>query len=149
MAIPPFDKNGLLPIGVHDCSIEDIERIFSSLPNKDVRNKLFNNLLGYIENIKVAEIPCNHLLVDGSYVTDKEKPSDVDLALITPYDYTPETLTLAHYEVMHRDTVKSKYGFTLFHVFYESASLKEIIEYYQGVKAPRQHLKKGILRVGI
>mgnify|MGYP005748398841 CR=1 FL=1 len=149
LAIPNFNEHGFLPVGVYDCSLEELEQIFTNLPNKDIRKSHFNSLLGYIEQIKVAKIPCNHLLIDGSYVTNKEDPSDIDIAIITPYDFCPADMTQAYLEVMHKDIVKSKYGLNMFPVFYESESLREIIEFYQGVKPPRQNLKKGILKVRI
>ncbi|MFT9495828.1 DUF6932 family protein [Anaerosolibacter sp.] len=149
MPIPAFNENGLLPEGLYDCTIQELEDIFAKIPDMDVRRDLFDRLLKYIDQIKAAEIPCKHLIIDGSYVTTKEEPSDIDLAIITPFDYTPKTYTKDHYEVMFKDMVKKKYGFNVFPVFYEAGCLDEIIEFFKGIKPPNQNLRKGILRVRI
>ncbi|WP_162632683.1 DUF6932 family protein [Paraliobacillus zengyii] len=147
MPIPDLNKHGFLPEGVYDCSIEELEDIFTNIPNTHTRKKHFKSLLEYIEKIKSIKFPCYHLLIDGSYVTNKEEPSDIDIALITTLDFSPMDFKQSHLEVMHKELVKSKYGFNMYPVFYETESLREIINFYQGVKPPRQHLKKGILRV--
>ncbi|MFC7679122.1 DUF6932 family protein [Paenibacillus sp. GCM10028914] len=84
------DGNSLLPDGVYDCTLDELRDIFTSIPNKEKRKQLFEQLLLYVEQIKRAGIPCCHLLIDGSYVTNKEEPSDIDLAIVTPWDYSPD-----------------------------------------------------------
>lgn len=110
---------------------------------------MFEQLLLYVERIKRAHIPCRHLVIDGSYVTDKEEPSDIDLAIVTPWDYAPSSLTDDHYAVMHKDTAQALHGFNIFPVLYESDSLDEIKSFFMEMKPPVQHLKKGILWVSI
>ena len=77
MAIPQFDEHGLLPAGVHVCSMAEIRRRFGW---NDYRQKLADQL----DTLLTREIrPAfrEPFDVDGSFVTDKEEPSDVDVVL--------------------------------------------------------------------
>ena len=77
MPIPDLDSHGLLPPGVHDCTLAEIGQTFS-VNNR--RQKLFQYL---ISCLKIEIRPSFHepIYVDGSFVTDKDEPDDVDVAL--------------------------------------------------------------------
>jgi predicted nucleotidyltransferase len=149
LSIPDFNSLGLLPVGVYDCSVQEFEDIFANLPNKDIRRELYNKLIELITSIKRTDIPCYHLLIDGSYVTNKEEPSDIDIAIICDSEFSNMDVSQDQLEVLNSDIIKEKYGFNMFQVFYESESLRNIIEFYQEMEYPNDHLQKGILRVRI
>ncbi len=77
MAIPDFDEHGLLPAGVHECSMADVAR---QLGWNSHRRSLVNRLHVFIANEIRPDFP-DPVDVDGSFVTDKEKPEDVDVVL--------------------------------------------------------------------
>jgi hypothetical protein len=77
VAIPSFDAHGLLPAGVYDCSLADIKNAFAWNAH---RAKLF----AAFETCYLQDIRANFsepLLFDGSYVTDKNLPDDIDVVL--------------------------------------------------------------------
>lgn len=147
MAIPDFNPQGLLPVGVYNCSFQEFEDIFTNIPNKSLRKELCNKLLELIEAIKKTDIPCYHILVDGSYVTTKQEPSDIDIALIYDYEFSHADVSQTQLEVLDSDLIKERYGFNMFPVFYESEGLRSIIEFYQYLENPEE--QKGILKVRI
>jgi hypothetical protein len=149
LEIPEFCSNGLLPTGIHSCELDDIYNAFVCINDKTIREDLYKRLVSYIEKIKKAEIPCKSLLIDGSYVTAKPNPSDIDLAIVVPHDYYPRSYTQDHYDVMHAETAKIKFGFNTFTVYEESNGFDEMVNFFQGVQCPNNNLKKGILRVRI
>jgi hypothetical protein len=74
-----FDDYGLLPGGTHDCTMEVVE---SLLTWNDRRRQLTTLLQEFIANelsILFEKIP--PLVLDGSYVTQKEEPRDINLIL--------------------------------------------------------------------
>jgi hypothetical protein len=73
LMIPPFDKHGNLPPGIHDATLKEIERRFASGPH---RKRLFEGLRCLLENLKSAG--CATLYLDGSFITEKELPEDYD-----------------------------------------------------------------------
>ena len=77
MTIPTFDPNGLLPTGVHECSLADIS---SSFTWNDHRLGLFNQFLLFLDGELKPQFPYP-IYFDGSFVTDKELPDDTDVVL--------------------------------------------------------------------
>lgn len=79
MPIPGFDRFGFLPDGVHHCTLEEVE---TSLAWNAQRSRLTKSLREFIEHelsTRFADLP--PLVLDGSYVTSKEVPGDINLVL--------------------------------------------------------------------
>jgi hypothetical protein len=74
MNIPEFDKNGELPPGEHLVTIEQVGKNFGSSNTR--RIALMNGLQAAIENFKEAGI--KKIWIDGSFVTSKFEPNDID-----------------------------------------------------------------------
>ena len=77
MPIPPLNSNGLLPEGVHDCTIPEIERSFGW---NDHRNQLLQRFKDCVSSEIRPKFP-DPLYFDGSFVTDKDTPLDIDIVL--------------------------------------------------------------------
>lgn len=74
-----FDQYGLLPEGIHECTMEVVESLLSW---NDCRRRLTSLLQEFIGNelsLRFKKIP--PLVLDGSYVTKKEEPKDINLIL--------------------------------------------------------------------
>lgn len=78
MVIPVFIDIGgpwkVLPPGVHDAKLDDIEARFAI---SDHRKLLFAGLKRGIDNLSGAG--CREILVNGSFVTEKPIPKDYDV----------------------------------------------------------------------
>ena len=80
-AIPEFIDRYHLPPGVHECSMQEIEeRFLWSDRRKDVW-KLFNNFLDRLEFLGITP---DAILINGSFVTGRNEPGDVDVCLLIP-----------------------------------------------------------------
>ena len=77
MAIPDLDEHGLLPAGVHDCSVDEIVGMFGWNPH---RRDLVRRLSRFLAR-EIRHRFSEPVYVDGSFVTDKETPDDVDVVL--------------------------------------------------------------------
>lgn len=71
--IPPFDDNGNLPPGIYQVQLHDIEERFTWT---DKRKKLFQGLIQAAKNLESAGVFL--LYIDGSFVTNKDEPNDID-----------------------------------------------------------------------
>lgn len=80
MGIPNFDDNGVLPMGIYDASIDEAKEYFCSYGNKKHRMALFSVLEKYICKVKEHNTKIE-LILDGSFVTSKNEPSDLDILL--------------------------------------------------------------------
>lgn len=81
MSIPQFDERGLLPAGVHTCTLDELKAWAASVPNAERRLMLvekFENFLNEVIRPIAAGWP---LVIDGSFATDKPFPNDIDFAL--------------------------------------------------------------------
>jgi hypothetical protein len=76
--LPDYDEYGNLPPGIHPASIEEVVRRFGAgSPERDVEGR---ELLQFIEWARRAGV--RRLVVDGSFVTKKGEPNDVDLVIL-------------------------------------------------------------------
>jgi len=80
MPIPDWNEFGVLPEGIHDCAIEEIEQRLGFNNHRAALVEGLGQTLAWLETMP----PIQSLIVDGSFVTDKERPSDIDaVAMIT------------------------------------------------------------------
>lgn len=79
MPIPAFDRFGLLPGGIHECTIEEVE---VDLAWNDERRRLTALLQEFIAvelTPRFTVVP--PVVLDGSYVSQKASPSNINLVL--------------------------------------------------------------------
>ena len=84
--IPPFRPDGYLPEGVHVCSEADVIFRFGSSSRQ--RRRLALRLRRWIELGR--QVGARRLLVDGSFVTAKEEPQDIDTVILLPQNFTQQ-----------------------------------------------------------
>lgn len=77
MSVPTLNSKGILPPGIHDCSLSEIEAAFAWNAHRQ-------QLLQNFQRCLASEIRprfLDPLVFDGSYVTDKDLPDDIDAVL--------------------------------------------------------------------
>ena len=72
--IPDFDKNGVLPNGIHWSSVDEVR---AKLCFSIKRENLVNGLEKAIASLKKAG--CDTIYIDGSFSTSKIDPGDIDV----------------------------------------------------------------------
>ena len=79
MPIPAFDRFGLLPDGIHECTLKEVE---VDLAWNDERRRLTALLQEFIAvelTPRFTTVP--PVVLDGSYVSQKASPSNINLVL--------------------------------------------------------------------
>jgi hypothetical protein len=71
--IPPFNKDGNLPVGVHEATLEEVTDKFGGTAH---RQSLIKGLTAALKALKAAG--CKKVYVDGSFITEKSVPGDFD-----------------------------------------------------------------------
>ena len=107
--IPDFEKDGLLPPGVHWATWQEFSDRFGM---NEQRRNLLSGLWEAVISLKTAG--CQTVYIDGSFVTTKETPVDFD-GCWDPADVDPHLLNpvLLRFD-RGRATQKAKYGGELF-----------------------------------
>ena len=97
--IPPFNEHGELPPGVHEATFAEFAERFGF---SDRRRRLLAQLKPVLQVLKSAGVKWAY--VDGSFVTTKKDPGDIDVAWVPgpgydksrlPRTFFDETGTLA------------------------------------------------------
>lgn len=73
MSIPNFTEQGILPEGIHQCSGNEFITRFCSKGSRDKFRKSFINILDFAKDKSARNV-----FIGGSFITDKEEPSDID-----------------------------------------------------------------------
>ena len=84
--IPPFRADGYLPEDIYVCSEAEVVFRFGSSSRR--RRQLALRLRRWLELGR--QVGAQRLLVDGSFVTAKEDPHDIDTVLMLPQDFTQQ-----------------------------------------------------------
>jgi hypothetical protein len=82
-SIPPFREDGYLPDGLHLAT--EAEVIFRFGASSKRRRRLALRLRRWIELAR--QVGGQRLLVDGSFVTAKPNPNDIDAVILLPPDF--------------------------------------------------------------
>jgi hypothetical protein len=148
MPIPDYDVGGVLPPGVHLCTMDEVKERFARFRNSDRRVRLYRQLLEYVD--KACDISAvQALIIDGSFVTDKAEPGDIDLIVIVSAALLEEQSLSPHvYNVLSKRQVKKKFDFDLFVVRDGSEELQKQVEFFSQVRG-RSGARKGLLRVDL
>ena len=81
--IPDFDKEGNLPRKCYEVTLKDIKKkLVDNFPNSKTRQSRFECFMKFYKELITNVKSCTHLLIDGSFVTNKQNPRDVDFTII-------------------------------------------------------------------
>jgi len=148
MPIPALDEAGFLPAGVHICTLEEIKLRFGTFQRSDRRPELFRRLEAFLSEARASGIVLS-VLIDGSFVTAKAEPNDIDVILVlAPEHNFAADLSPSNYNILSKRRVYRRYGFDLLVASAGSDEHRRYIQFFQQIRfEPRR--TKGILEVRI
>jgi hypothetical protein len=146
MPIPAFNERGWLPEGIHDCTLDEAGSRFGFFQQSDRRPHLWQKFVEFLGEVKPTGL-VKHVILDGSFVTSKPDPNDIDLLLIvdTNHDFSA-TLRPSQYNLLAQKRVRKRFGFDIVVVKDGSDNLQQAIEFFQQVRQ-KAGWKKGILKI--
>src|SRR5205085_8395563 len=111
--IPDFDENGFLPPGVHACTLDEIQQRFGRARVNFQRSELFARLQEYVREARSSQL-VKAIALDGSFVTDKASPNDIDMIVILAEEYDNKAvLRPFQYNVVSKQQVRRQRGFDI------------------------------------
>jgi len=80
--IPAFDDDGMLPPGIHECTFDELaERFGTGSPEREVEIKELRDFFDWAQQAGIERV-----VVNGSFVTAKRAPNDVDVVILPGVD---------------------------------------------------------------
>jgi hypothetical protein len=76
--LPEFNDNGFLPPGIYSATLEEISARFGQEP--ELRRNQMESLSWLV--ILAKRVGVQRVIVNGSFVTDKWEPNDIDCVLL-------------------------------------------------------------------
>lgn len=144
--IPQLTDDGLLPTGVHSTTFAELKSRFGRFQSSDRRIRLCEKLEQFLDLARRSEIVV-YLIVDGSFVTAKEAPGDIDLIVVVSAEHGfADPLPPDAYNVVSGKRVKARFGFDTLVAPEGSQTLEKWIEFFAEVKG-MPGVQKGILKV--
>jgi hypothetical protein len=150
MPIPEFADN-VLPEGVHECTFDEVEARFGRFQRSDRRMTLTARLRQYLSAAKQSGI-VKAVIIDGSYVTNKDVPEDIDIIAVLSgeFDWAQE-LKPYQANVIDKAAIRRDYRFDGFSYKEGEPGLEKLVavfavvpEKYAGLTAKT---RKGMVRV--
>jgi hypothetical protein len=146
MPIPGFNDAGLLPPGVYDCTLDELRQRFGVFQTTDRRPTLFEKLHALVHEAWATRLVVE-IIIDGSFVTAKPDPNDIDLILVLNkgHDFTAE-LRPFEYNVLSTRQARKIYGFDLLVAMHGSSVYTEYLAFFAQVRGETSR-RKGLLRL--
>jgi len=143
--IPAFEKkSGNLPPGIHDATIEEVLDRYNLRHNqaRASRSKALKSFFDFAKEFAID------VYIDGSYITSKLAPGDVDIIIVLPDDFSYHSMNGIRLENgIKKNNDKDKE----LHIFpckeRSDPKLIELVRLFCTDK--HTHLKKGIIRVRV
>lgn len=146
MPIPDLNDDGLLPEGIHDCSFAELVERFGQFRKSDCRRRLTKRLEEFFREVGATGFAVS-VIVDGSFVTAKAEPNDIDLVLVLRAGHNfSTTVRPFEYNVLSRRRVRKSYGFDMLLAEEGQPEFAEFIEFFTQVRGDPD-VRKGLLRV--
>ncbi len=146
MPIPRSEETGLLPEGLHDCTLEEVATRFAGFQGSDRRPRLWAQFTGFYREAKASGV-IELLLLDGSFVTATATPNDIDVVVVVfaTHDFGAD-LPPQQYNVLAQRQVRRRFGLDIVVVKYGTDSLTQAVAFFTQVRQ-QPGAKKGLLRL--
>jgi hypothetical protein len=148
MSIPALNADGVLPPGIFDCTLAEVRERFGSFQISDQRRRLFarlEELCGAMQRSGLFKA----LLVDGSFVTGKSAPNDIDLvAVLRPGHDFERDLPMSEYALVSRAMLRRRFAFDVLIAEQDSQPCRTYVDFFSRVR-DNPGVRKGILHVNL
>ena len=149
-----FDKNGnLYPYSIIETDLETFKKIFVSyFPFSSTRKRLFENYLIYLGNLKETVNTGFYQWIDGSFVTNKEDPKDIDFVTFLDFGlYREHEKAISKLSSLRYDTKNGTDGYFVetfpdTHKGYNNFQMDRI-EWLHTFGTSRTNQNKGIIQL--
>ncbi len=146
MPIPELNQDGFLPEGIHEATLEELRERFGRFQRTDRRPALFTKLTTYVAEVRASGLAVA-VIVDGSFVTAKDEPSDIDLILVLSPDHDDRAdLRPFEYNAVAKHVVRRRFRFDVVSAREGTDECEGALNFFQRIRG-RSDLRKGVIKV--
>ena len=140
--IPDFNSEGYLPPGIHDCTLHELEERFTFNLKRKI---LFEGLIRLIH--KLGSIHCKVVYIDGSFVSSKQLPSDVDVCFECAEEHWEFAILMIGDFWKDQEKFQKEFGCNIFpsNLFTDGGGKLYYLDFFQRIK--NTDIPKGILKI--
>lgn len=144
MALPVFDSQGDLPVGLHSATLAEVlTRFGHGTPQRE----LVTTRLLRVYELAQQTGKLLRFVIFGSYVTTKPEPNDVDILLVMADDFTEQDYDPDRFPIFEHLRAQQELGASLFVIrpgFVIGETVETFITHWQ---RKRDHSRHGIVEV--
>lgn len=150
--LPPFNRWGYLPDGVHDACFELVIQRFAT---NSIRRTLCQRLQRFLLLV-IDSKSCSHAYLSGEFTTANASPKEIGVILQTRDKYGPEAFqAIEPILSIGLETIYEKYSVRL-HFWCEGfpEGINDIRDYFQHIRSQEKYplgiaagVKKGVVRI--
>jgi hypothetical protein len=144
--IPALNQEGLLPEGIYECTVEEVEARFGRFQQSDRRPILWGKFKEFLREVTSSGVVIQ-MIINGSFLTASPSPNDIDIVLILSgqHDFAAD-LSPSEYNILSKRRVRRRFGFDIVLARAGTEEVVALVDFFQQVKH-QPHLRKGILRI--
>ncbi len=143
MTIPAFTDKGILPEGIHQCTLEEAKERFATSEHRSALWHQLIQVIGIMRKHGLAGI----LFIDGSYVTDKAMPGDIEIVLDVRTESAEKIGKAAIFFAKCHDRLKTNFGIDWYPNYPGGNDFTVFFQYTRPTERTPSGTKKGILRI--
>jgi predicted nucleotidyltransferase len=144
LGLPPTNRTGELPPGVHKASWEEVTRVFGQ-GGQARRHALIK--LRFLHDLARTTSCLARFLVFGSFVSGKPAPRDVDVVLVMIEAFRVEDTPREARTLFSHADAEARYGASIFWVRDGSLRPDEMAEFLETWQTGRDGRRRGLLEI--
>lgn len=142
--LPPLDRHGDLPAGIHPATWAEVAERFGA--GSEARARSFARLR-YLHELAARTGRLKHFYVFGSFVSSTPDPRDVDVALVMAADFRLEESPRECRTLFSHAEAQARYGASVFWLregMLPEAQMQDFLDTWQ---IKRDGTKRGIVEI--
>lgn len=129
-------------------TLPEVQARFGVFQGSDQRSRLFLQLAGLVSAMRRCGF-IEALVLDGSFVTAKAAPNDIDLlAVLRPGHDFERDLPMSEYALVSRSILRRRYGFDVIVAERDSQLYRRYVDFFSRVR-DNPSASKGLLRLSL
>jgi predicted nucleotidyltransferase len=144
MPLPPLNREGELPEGVHHATMDEVLTQFGgSMPQRQA----VTARLQRIYQLASARGKLTRLVIFGSYVTTKPHPNDIDVILVMADDFRLHAFDAEMRLLFDHPEAEKEFGASIFWIRPSLLILETLESFIAHGQITRDGLRRGIVEV--
>ena len=128
--IPTFTREGFLPPGIHQATLDEFKERFVIFQRSDRRFRIFAQLEKLLDQTVRTRI-VKRILIAGSFVSAKPEPNDFDCVVVLDPSIVGKPLQPFEYHLVSRKMAQHLFGGDVMPALDNSMALQQYLEFFQ------------------